>query len=277
MKWGAYFRLMRFHKPVGIILLWIPTACALWIANHGMPPMVLMSYFFLGTLLMRAAGCIVNDLADRNIDHKVERTRTRPLTAGEVSVVEALMLFGFLLSLALFIVLQLPSICFYQALIALGITILYPFCKRFFDAPQLILGLAFSMGIPMAFSASGLPFSAAMLGLFILNFAWILAYDTVYAMADREDDRRIGVKSTALLFEPYDRLILTVLQCLVHGLWLYLAWSLSLKPLFYIGWVVAIRCFIQQQRYINQKAYIKAFSSNASYGLLMWVAVVVSM
>lgn len=276
MKWGAYFRLMRFHKPVGIILLWIPTACALWIANHGMPPMVLLGYFLLGTLLMRAAGCIVNDLADRNIDHKVERTRMRPLTAGEVSVSEALMLCGFLLSLALFIVLQLRIVCFYQALIALGITILYPFCKRFFDAPQLILGLAFSMGIPMAFSASAAPFSAAMFGLLILNFAWILAYDTVYAMADRDDDRRIGVKSTALLFEPYDQLILTALQCLVHGLWLYLAWSLSLRPLFYIGWVVAIGCFIQQQRYISQRAYIKAFSSNASYGLLMWVAIIVS-
>lgn len=274
MKWSAYFRLMRMHKPVGILLLWFPTAWALWIANQGNPPLHLILYFLCGTLFMRAAGCIVNDIADRHIDLHVKRTQARPLTTGEVSLFEALVLLFILLLASLFIVLQLPIICFYYAWVALFISIVYPFCKRFFAAPQLILGLAFSMGIPMAYVASGAAINSLMLVLFILNFAWIVAYDTMYALADRDDDLRIGVKSTAVLFAAYDRFIILLLQICFHALWLYIAMDLQEGILFYSCWGIAVLILIYQQVLLGKRAvdqYIAAFSSNVWYGLVMWV------
>lgn len=279
MNWGAYYRLMRFDKPVGILLLWIPTAWALWMANHGAPPIRLMIYFLLGTIVMRAAGCIINDIADRNIDKYVTRTRLRPLTTGEISVSEAIVLFISLLLLALYIVLQLPILCFYYAIAALIITILYPFCKRFFQAPQLVLGLAFSMGIPMAYAASNVEVNPNMFLLFVLNFAWIVAYDTMYAMADRDDDLRIGVKSTAVLFGHYDRVIILLFQLVLHGLWLYLAWVMQYSLIFYGFWLAAGSLLAYQQYLMNQKnatAYFTAFSVNVWYGLLMWCALILS-
>ncbi len=275
---SAYFRLMRFHKPVGILLLWFPTVWALWIANNGAPTFILMSYFLLGTVFMRAAGCIVNDMADRHIDKHVKRTSLRPLTTGEISLVEALSLLMVLLLLSLLIVMQLPILCFYYALIALFITILYPFCKRFFQAPQLILGLAFSMGIPMAYVASGMMLNTSAFLLFALNFAWIVSYDTMYAMVDREDDLRIGVKSTAVLFAQYDCVIILGLQVFFHAVWLYLALNLHYSGLFYVFWSLAVLLLIQQQRLMYQRktnAYFAAFSSNIWYGFLMWAALIV--
>ena len=279
MNWGAYYRLMRFDKPVGILLLWIPTAWALWMANHGAPPMWLMIYFLLGTIVMRAAGCIINDIADRNIDKHVTRTRLRPLTTGEISVREAIVLFVLLLLIALYIVLQLPMLCFYYAIVALLITILYPFCKRIFDAPQLVLGLAFSMGIPMAYAASNVGVNLSMSLLFVLNFAWIVAYDTMYAMADRDDDLRIGVKSTAVLFGHYDRVIILLLQFVLHSLWLCLAWVMQYSLIFYGFWLAAGGVLAYQQYLMNQKnptAYFAAFSVNVWYGLVMWYALILS-
>jgi 4-hydroxybenzoate polyprenyltransferase len=266
---------MRFHKPVGILLLWLPTAWALWIANQGTPSLALLSYFLLGTLFMRAAGCVVNDLADRHIDKHVHRTRMRPITTGEIGVPEALILLLGLLLCSLYIVLQLPMRCFYEALIALAITLIYPFCKRFFQAPQLMLGLAFSMGIPMAFTASGKTLNDTMIILFALNFFWIVAYDTLYAMADRVDDLRIGVKSTAILFAPYDRLIVLLLQMITHGLWLFLALRLHYSLGFFVCWGIAITVLVYQHYLLQlnqESAYLKAFSSNVWYGLLMWLA-----
>lgn len=277
MKWGAYFRLMRFHKPVGILLLWIPTAWALWMANHGTPPLRLIIYFLSGTILMRAAGCVINDIADRNIDKHVTRTRLRPLTTGEISVREAVLLFILLLLAALLIVLQLPILCLYYAITALVITIIYPFCKRFFEAPQLVLGLAFSMGIPTAYAASNVAMDQSMLLLFLLNFAWIVVYDTMYAMADREDDLRIGVKSTAVLFGQYDRVIIMLFQIVLHGLWFYLAWTLHYSLLFYSFWLAAGAILVYQQMLMKQQnptAYFAAFSVNIWYGLLMWCALI---
>lgn len=272
MKWGAYARLMRFHKPVGILLLWLPTAWALWLANDGPPNPSLLVYFILGTVLMRAAGCVVNDIADRHVDKHVKRTDQRPLTTGEVGLVEACLLLMGLLFMALMIVMQLPIVCFYYALLALFITILYPFCKRFFEAPQLILGLAFSMGIPMAYAASGRAFDWEMGILFLLNAAWIVAYDTMYAMADREDDRRIGVKSTALLFGAYDRIIIQCLQLFSHGLWLLLAMILHYSLLFYVCWGSAFLVLFYQQWLLNKGRYLDAFSTSVWYGVVMWVA-----
>ncbi len=277
MKWQAYLRLMRFHKPIGILLLWFPTAWALWLANHGSPPFALILYFSLGTIFMRAAGCVVNDIADRHVDKHVERTRMRPLTTGEVSLPEALMLFVVLLLGALVIVIQLPIVCFYYALAALFITVLYPFCKRFFEAPQLVLGLAFSMGIPMAYVASGTMINTSMILLFLLNFAWIVSYDTMYAMVDREDDLRIGVKSTAVLFASYDCFIILLLQVFFHSVWLFIALQQQLTIGFYVCWLVALPILIYQQWLIRKsdtKAYFTAFTSNVAYGLLMWFALI---
>jgi len=264
---------MRFHKPTGIILLWVPTAWALWLANRGMPAMSLLIYFLLGTLSMRAAGCVMNDIADRHIDRHVKRTRSRPLTAGEIGLVEALIVLFILLCIALIIVIQLPVMCFYEALFALIITCIYPFCKRFIQAPQLVLGIAFSMGIPMAYAASGTALDETMAVLFGLNVAWILAYDTMYAMVDRDDDQRIGVKSTAILFAAYDRLIIGLLQCIFHGLWLFLGFFVARSSLFFSAWFIGLAIIIYQQYLLSVRthdAYFRAFIISGWYGLVMW-------
>jgi len=278
LKLSAYIRLMRFHKPVGILLLWLPTAWALWIANQGHPPIMLTCYFLLGTIFMRAAGCIVNDMADRHIDKHVHRTKMRPVTTGEISLLRAFILLCGLLLSSLYIVLQLPIICLYESFIALFITLLYPFCKRIFQAPQLVLGLAFSMGIPMAYTASGIMFNGTMIILFLLNFAWIVAYDTIYAMADRMDDLRIGVKSTAILFAPYDRLIVFMLQMIAHGLWFFLALRLHYSLGFFLCWGAAIIMLVYQHclmRFNQERTYLAAFSSNVWYGILMWIGLII--
>lgn len=278
MRASAFLHLMRFHKPVGTVLLWLPVAWALWITNHGMPSIELLIIFFIGTLVMRSAGCVVNDIADRNIDKHVSRTRARPLASGDVQLVEAILLLVFLFFIAFLVVIRLPIACFYYAIVALGVTILYPFCKRFFEAPQLILGIAFSMGIPMVYVASSHALDWSFVSLFVLNFAWIVAYDTMYAMADKEDDLQIGVKSTAILFASYDRLIILCLQLFVHGAWIYIGIKTDCKVSFYIVWLMAIGPLVYQQILLNKKtttAYFKAFLSNAWYGALMWIALIV--
>lgn len=270
---------MRFHKPVGILLLWFPTAWALWVANEGKPPYFLTILFLLGTILMRAAGCVVNDIADRHIDLHVKRTHMRPLTTGEVSLIEALLLLLGLLFCALLVLIQLPAICFYYALMAVFITVLYPFCKRFIRSPQLVLGIAFSMGIPMAFAASSVVVNSAMFYLLAINFIWIVVYDTQYAMVDREDDLRIGVKSTAILFAENDRVIIGLLQTLFHLLWIPLGWHFNYSLSFWGFWVIAALILLYQQKLIAKReaeSCLQAFSSNSWYGLVMWLAIILS-
>lgn len=275
MKIGPYLRLMRFHKPTGVLLLWFPTAWALWLANQGSPPLNLLLLFLMGTLLMRAAGCVINDIADRHVDLHVERTRMRPLVTTEVSLVAALTLFVVLLFSALMVLIQLPSSCFYYALLAVFIMILYPFCKRFIQGPQFVLGLAYSMGIPMAYAASKLSPDPTLVCLFIINFFWILSYDTQYAMIDEEDDRCIGVKSTAILFADSAKLMIAFFQIFFHLLWLILALTLSLSKLFFVCWFASIFVLVYQQKLLakgEKKNYLQAFSSNSLYGLIMWLA-----
>lgn len=279
MKVVAYLRLMRFHKPVGIMLLWFPTAWALWIANQGYPSAPVFLYFFLGTVIMRAAGCVVNDIADRNIDKHVKRTRLRPLTTGEVGLPEAMGILFILLSAALYIVLQLPFECLYYAIAALLITLLYPFCKRFFQAPQLILGIAFSMAIPMVYSASNVSINAVTLLLMLLNIAWVIAYDTMYAMVDRADDLQIGVRSTAVLFARFDALMIFLLQTLCHGLWLVIAVTAHFTKGFYFFWCAGALILAYQQRLVNTRneaACFRAFLMNAWYGMIMWLGLITS-
>lgn len=262
----AYWRLARFDKPAGIILLWSPVAWALWLANEGHPSTRLVMMFFLGTVFMRAAGCVVNDIADRHIDLHVQRTKNRPLTSGEVSLQEACLFLCALLFCSLFILLQLPSLCFYYALAALFVTVLYPFCKRWLDAPQFILGLAFCMGIPMVYAASGKAFDTQTSCLLLINFLWVLAYDTQYAMTDRKDDLRIGVKSTAVLLAKWDRLAIGLLQITFHGLWFFLMSGF----IFYSFWLAAAVILFYQQYLLAQGKCFRAFLSNSFYGIILW-------
>lgn len=274
---NAYWCLLRLNKPVGILLLWYPTAWALWAANGGAPPLPLLLLFLMGTVLMRSAGCVVNDIADRNIDRHVARTQARPLTSGAVSLQEAFVLLFILLGAALLVLINLPQTCFYWALIALFITVLYPFCKRFMNAPQMVLGFAFSMGMPMAYVASNRPFDAGLLVLFLINFAWIIAYDTMYAMADREDDLKIGVKSTAIYFAQYDRLIIGLLLLFLHCLWFYLGVVLHGSWVFYTLWFLDALVLLYQQKLIvtrNPQYCFNAFKISVYYGAIMWLALV---
>jgi 4-hydroxybenzoate polyprenyltransferase len=271
---SSYARLMRIDKPIGILLLWFPVVFALWIANHGKPPLQLVLYFLFGTIVMRSAGCVVNDLADRHVDKHVSRTAQRPLTTGEVSVSKAILLFAMLLFIAFFIVIQLPLHCFYYALVGLSVTILYPFCKRFIQAPQLVLSLAFSVSIPMAYTASAVDLNSDTLLLLMINMLWVIAYDTMYAMVDREDDLRLGVKSTAVLFGAHDRWIIAMLQTVMHGLWLPIAYKLHVSEAFYLGWTAGALVLIYQQYLItgrDPKDCFKAFQWSAAYGFVMCV------
>ncbi len=269
-----YFQLLRLHKPIGTLLLWFPTAWALWLASHGKPPALFVAYFFLGTFIMRAAGCLLNDIADRHVDPHVERTQNRPLAAQQISLQTAMGLLIFLLLAAFLILAQLPQSCFKYALISLALTAVYPFCKRFFEAPQLVLGLAFSMGIPMAYTALDTPLNATTLLLFVLNFCWIVAYDTIYAMADKKDDVQIGVKSTAILFASQDKNMVFLFQITTQILWLILASMLDFNQVFYLSWAFGCILFLHQQIVIrgNNPNYLQPFSSNGLYGLVFWAA-----
>lgn len=275
MNIQAYSHLLRLHKPVGTLLLWFPTAWALWLANEGMPSISLIIYFFLGTFIMRSAGCVLNDLADRHVDPHVERTKNRPLATKAVSVPSAIILLITLLCMALTILLQLPIACFKYAVLSVVLTAIYPFFKRFFDAPQLILGLAFSMGIPMTYAASGIALNATTGLLMLINFFWIVAYDTIYAMADKPDDLNIGVRSTAILFANQDKNMVFLLQVLAQACWLVLAFQLHFNIIFYITWGVASFVFIRQQirmRTMSAPNYLQIFTSNSLYGFIFWVA-----
>lgn len=276
MNWNAYWRLMRFDKPVGTLLLWFPTAWALWCANRGLPSTQILLAFFAGTVVMRAAGCVINDIADRHLDKHVARTKSRPLTSGEVTLISAMILLFLLLCVALLILLTLPRSCVIWAVLAVVITFIYPFCKRFINAPQLVLGMAFSMGIPMAYAASGVPIDAQCSLLFAINFVWNVAYDTMYAMTDKEDDLMIGVKSTAIYFADYDRLIIAGLLIFLHFLWFCWGTQTQAHLGFYGIWIAATNILVYQSYLISERVperCFKAFLTSAYYGALMWLAV----
>lgn len=279
-KYSAYFRLMRFHQPVGIVLLWCPTAWALWVAQRGMPSLKLFLIFFLGTIIMRAAGCVVNDMFDKDIDKYVQRTQYRPIAHGELSVRDALIVLFLLLSVAFFLVLQLPIVCMAFAVVSLGLTFIYPLCKRYIQVPQLVLGATFSMGIPMAYAAVQAPFELSFYCLFLLNALWIVYYDTAYAMADKSDDLRIGVKSTAIWFGRWDVIIMTALMWMISLLWLIFARLTDLSHYFYWFWFVSLAMFFYQWMLIktrDREKCFRVFKYNALYGLWMWLALFVSL
>lgn len=271
-----FIAITRLDKPVGIWLLWWPTCWALLLANQGRPSPWLLILFFAGTLLMRSAGCIMNDLADRNFDGLVQRTRDRVLPSGKMQVKEALILLAILLFLSLLILLQLPLACWPYALFSVAISAIYPLCKRWIQAPQLVLGLAFSMGMPMAYVASAQSLDLAFWLLLLINYLWIVVYDSMYAMADREDDLQIGIHSTAILFGEADRLILSLLSILMQSLWLILPQITPVSSFFYLCWLAGGFILFSQLALIwgrARNACFMAFKRSVYYGFIMTLAI----
>jgi 4-hydroxybenzoate polyprenyltransferase len=274
-----YLVLMRFEKPIGTFLLMWPTLWALWLANDGSPHASLVWVFVFGVFVMRSAGCVINDYADRDIDPKVARTEQRPLASGRVSTKEALGLFGCLCLIALLLLLQLPAAVWPWSIPALTLTIIYPFMKRFMQAPQLILGFAFSFSIPMAYVASGALFDQSFYLLLVANIVWVVVYDTAYAMSDREEDIKIGVKSTAIWFGSADRHVLGVLQLIFLTLWLVLIGNKGLDPSLYVALFIAAGMFVHQQVLIHkrqQAGCFQAFLNNGWLGGVLWFGLILA-
>ncbi|MCW8947804.1 MAG: 4-hydroxybenzoate octaprenyltransferase, partial [Sedimenticola sp.] len=235
----GYIRLIRLDKPIGILLLLWPALWALWIAGAGAPRWGVVLIFILGVALMRSAGCAINDYADRNFDGEVARTCGRPLATGLVAPREALWIFAILCLIAFGLVLLLNQQTILMSFVAVALAALYPFMKRFTHLPQLVLGMAFGWAVPMAYMAltETIPLVAWL--LYVAAIIWALVYDTEYAMVDREDDLRIGVKSTAILFGQYDRLIIGLLQLVMIGLLVVVGIAVGLGLFYYAGLVVA--------------------------------------
>ena len=268
-----YARLMRWDRPIGALLLLWPTLWALWLAGAGQPQQSVVLIFLVGVWVMRSAGCVVNDLADRHFDPFVERTRDRPLASGRVSVQEALALTMVLLLIALGLVLWLNWLSLYLAIIGLLLAVIYPFMKRFHHLPQANLGLAFSWGIPMAYAALTDTIPASAWLLFAANMVWVLVYDTEYAMADREDDLKIGLKSSAILFGAHDRTLIGGLQLLTLLLLITVGWVNELSVIYYVGLFAAACLFVYHQYLIRQRdrqQCFKAFLNNNAVGLCVF-------
>lgn len=276
MFWTHYLRLMRFDKPIGIFLLLWPTLWSLWIAAKGPPRWLNLIIFILGVIVMRAAGCIINDIADHRIDSQVSRTAARPLARRIISISSAFILFVVLSILALTLVLCLNFLTIKLAFIGFLLATIYPFMKRWTHWPQAFLGLAFAWGIPMAFAAEIGSVPMLAWELFAITFLWVIVYDTQYAMVDREDDIKIGVKSTAILFAGYDRLIIALLQLVVLVSLASLGYYLQLKIYFYLGLLAAAVLAVYQQYLIRQrqpKACFKAFLNNHWFGCVIFLGI----
>ncbi|MDH5181084.1 MAG: 4-hydroxybenzoate octaprenyltransferase [Gammaproteobacteria bacterium] len=272
-----YWLLMRFHKPIGIFLLLWPTLWALWIASAGKPDWHVMFVFVTGVVLMRAAGCVINDYADRNIDLHVARTNTRPLTAGQVSAKEALILFVVLCLTAFGLVLTLNTFTILLSFGGAALAIIYPFMKRYTHLPQVVLGMAFGWAVPMAFAAQTNEVPRVAWMLYVLAIIWPVIYDTMYAMVDREDDLKIGVKSTAILFGDADRIIIAGLQLILFaGFWL-LGKQLELGFSYYFGLFLAAILAAYHQYLIRDRhpaACFKAFLHNNWLGAAIFLGLV---
>ncbi|WP_024559922.1 4-hydroxybenzoate octaprenyltransferase [Franconibacter pulveris 601] len=275
----AYHRLMRTDKPIGALLLLWPTLWALWVATPGVPPLWILAVFVVGVWLMRAAGCVVNDYADRKFDGHVKRTANRPLPSGAVTEREAKNLFVVLVLISFALVLTLNLMTILLSVAALALAWMYPFMKRYTHLPQVVLGAAFGWSIPMAFAAVSETVPLSCWLMFLANICWAVAYDTEYAMVDRDDDVKIGVKSTAILFGQYDKLIIGLLQIAVLALMIAIGWLNGLGGAFYASVVVAGALFVYQQKIIagrDRDACFKAFLNNNYVGLALFVGLAVS-
>lgn len=274
-----YALLARLHKPIGIFLLLWPTLWALWIAAEGMPRPGVLTVFVLGVILMRSAGCVINDYADREVDPRVSRTKDRPIAAGRVSADEAMLLFMALCFSAFLLVLTMNT---FTILLSLGGVLLagiYPFMKRVTHMPQIVLGMAFGWSVPMAFAAQTNAVPKIAWLIYVVTVLWAVIYDTMYAMADRADDLRIGVKSTAILFGDADRVIIGILQAMMLFA-LYLVGEQAQLGMEYniaIGLAVALMVYHQYLiRYRQPALCIQAFLSNNWIGAAIFIGIVLN-
>ena len=276
---NAYFRLMRLNKPIGIYLLLWPTYWALFLSAGGWPDIDLLIIFTFGVIITRSAGCVINDYADREIDKHIARTRDRPITAGEISPKAALLLFFALALIAFALVLLTNTLTIKISFIALALAVLYPFTKRWTNLPQLILGLAFAMSVPMAFSAQTGTVPASAGWIFLATVLWTLIYDTLYAMADRDEDLKIGVKSTAILFAKYDQIFITLLHVLLMIVFIKIGNLFDLGAFYDISLIIILLFMIYHQFLIKKRQktdYFKAFINNHFIGMTVFFGIFLS-
>lgn len=276
---NAYERLMRLDKPIGILLLLWPTLWALWLAGQGKPNLMIVWIFVLGAILMRSAGCVMNDMADRDFDSHVERTRNRPVTTGEVSVKEAMLLAAGLSLAAFCLVLFLNRLTILLSFLALGLAVTYPLTKRFIAIPQAYLGIAFSFGIPMAYAAltNDIPSIAWM--LMAANLCWVVAYDTEYAMVDREDDLKIGIRSSAIWFGRRDVAAVMACYALMLGLMTLIGIRLDLLWPYYASLVLAGGIVLYHYSLIctrDRSSCFRAFLHNNWVGAVIFLGIFAS-
>jgi 4-hydroxybenzoate polyprenyltransferase len=271
-----YVQLVRLDRPIGIWLLLWPTLWALWIAGRGKPDARLFVIFVVGTVLMRCAGCAINDYADRSFDPHVERTKERPLAAGRISPLEALVLFAALSLTALSLVLQLNGLTLLYAVAGAALAVSYPFVKRFLSVPQMYLGITFGWGIPMAFAAQLERVPRVAWLLLIANMLWVTVYDTIYAMVDRDDDVKIGVRSTAILFGDSDRHIIGTLQAMTLLSLYLIGGTLRMGPWYYGGMIAGGIFFVYQLWLIrtrDRQACFQAFLNNNYFGMSVFLGI----
>jgi 4-hydroxybenzoate polyprenyltransferase len=272
-----YSQLARFNRPVGTWLLLWPALWALWVAGEGTPDQKVLIVFVLGVVVMRAAGCVINDFADRDIDPHVRRTRDRPIAARRVSPVEALVLFVVLLLIALFLVTFLDLLTIKLAFIGAALTVSYPFVKRVFPMPQLYLGISFGgWSVPMAFAAETGKLPRVAWVLYIAAVVWAAIYDTIYAMIDREDDLKIGVKSSAILFADMDKALIFVMQAMMIWALVLAGQNMHFGQWYYGGLTAAALLFLYQQWLIrdrNPAGCLRAFLNNQYVGMVIFVGI----
>lgn len=279
-KWQGFKLITRMDKPIGTYLLLWPTYWALWLASDGIPNLHLLFVFSLGVFLMRSAGCVINDFADRKVDGEVERTNNRPLVSGLLTSNDALFIFAMLVAAAFGLAMSLHTYTIKLSFVALALAISYPFMKRYTQLPQVVLGAAFSWGMIMAFAEvyGRVPLVAWL--LFSANVLWTVAYDTMYAMVDRDDDLRIGVKSTAVLFGKKDKRIIAFLQLLVLGLLFTVGEVAAFGWPYHLSLVITAGLFSYQQMLIANRDRIlcfKAFLNNHWVGLVVFVGIFIEL
>jgi 4-hydroxybenzoate polyprenyltransferase len=276
-KLDAYERLMRLDKPIGILLLLWPTLWALWIATRGKPDWIVLLIFITGTVLMRSAGCVMNDIADRRYDGLVERTKNRPIATGEVSVKEAYGLATFLALLAFCLVLQFNITTIVLSFVALFLAVTYPLTKRFLAIPQAYLGIAFGFGIPMVFAAVNDYIPPLAWVLLTANIFWAIAYDTEYAMVDRDDDLKIGIKSSAIFFGKYDVIAIMICYILMISLLIYIGNFMNFGCYYFLGLGGATGLALGQFEQIKKRLKtdcFKAFLNNNWIGLAIFIGLI---
>ncbi|MCG9584746.1 4-hydroxybenzoate octaprenyltransferase [Vibrio tubiashii] len=275
----AYWQLMRMDKPIGTLLLLWPTLWALIIAAEGVPSLKVLFVFVLGVIFMRAAGCVINDFADRKVDGHVKRTKQRPLPSGRVTSKEAIGLFLVLAISSFLLVLSMNALTIQLSFVGIFLAFIYPFMKRYTHLPQLFLGLAFSWSIPMAWAAEANEVTMMTWFIFTINALWTIAYDTQYAMVDRDDDLKIGIKSTAILFGRLDKMVIGALQLITLAMLMYVGIWFELGASYYWSLLIAGALFVFQQHLIRHRERdlcFRAFLNNNYVGMIVTIGLFIA-